>query len=275
MIYKQINLKSIYKKLKYDVYLTTYCPDNSPEVDLNRVRPTFLLLPGGGYNMVSDRENEPIALRFLGYDFNVFSLKYSVNPNTDFPYPIIEGFAALDYIRKHAREYNVDVNKIYTMGFSAGGHFAATLACYQDSEIFKKYLEIENPDFKVDGCVLGYPVISCYPEIGESGTRTNVTKSDPDKLVDFFSIDRHITEKFPKTFVFTFEEDPVVPVKNTYLLIEALKNSGVKHEMHIYHAPIHGSSLGDRSVYPDNMKIDDYKESTEWPLLAIKFLENN
>ncbi len=57
-----------------------YCLDNSSEIDPNRKRPSVLVIPGGGYEMTSDREAEPIAMQFLAAGFNAFVLRYSVKP---------------------------------------------------------------------------------------------------------------------------------------------------------------------------------------------------
>lgn len=58
-----------------------YCLDNSSEIDPNRKRPSVLVIPGGGYEMTSDREAEPIAMQFLAAGFNAFVLRYSVKPS--------------------------------------------------------------------------------------------------------------------------------------------------------------------------------------------------
>ena len=66
MIHETINLKKHFPMLKHDVMLTSYCPDNYQEFSINKKRKVVLVLPGGGYAFLSDREAEPVALRFLG-----------------------------------------------------------------------------------------------------------------------------------------------------------------------------------------------------------------
>ena len=62
--------------------LVGYCLDNSSEIDLNRKRPSVLVILGGGYEMTSDREAEPIAMQFLAAGFNrAFVLRYSMKPS--------------------------------------------------------------------------------------------------------------------------------------------------------------------------------------------------
>lgn len=275
MIYKKINLKEHYKNLKFDAVLTVIVPSNSPEINPERKKPSILIFPGGAYEYCSFREEEPVGLRFVGYGYNVFMINYTCAPNTIFPYPMLEGYAAIDYIRKHADEFNVDKNNLVIMGFSAGGHLAASVACYKDDPQFKEYLGIKDADFEINGVVLGYPVITSDPTFYHDLTIQNVTKADPEKLIPFFSIEKNVTEKYPRTFVYTFDGDGCVPPKNTEVLVEALKNKGVEVECHIYHGAIHGSSLGDRTVYNESFDIGFLEESTEWPLLAMRFIERN
>lgn len=84
-----------------------YCLDNSEEVVPDRVRPSVLVIPGGGYEMTSDREAEPIAMQFLAAGFNAFVLRYSVKPSV-FPVALLEAADAMTMIREHAAEWHVD-----------------------------------------------------------------------------------------------------------------------------------------------------------------------
>lgn len=84
-----------------------YCLDNSEEIVPDRVRPSVLVIPGGGYEMTSDREAEPSAMQFLAAGFNAFVLRYSVKPSV-FPVALLEAADAMKMIREHAAEWHVD-----------------------------------------------------------------------------------------------------------------------------------------------------------------------
>ena len=58
-------------------YLATYVAALSPEIDPGRKLPAMLVIPGGAYYMVSDREAEPVALKLFAAGFNGFVLNYS------------------------------------------------------------------------------------------------------------------------------------------------------------------------------------------------------
>lgn len=274
MIVEKIKLKEYYPSLTMDPILTTYCPDNFKEWSLNDKRKCILILPGGGYEFVSEREAEPVALRFVGNNIACFVLKYTIYPNLSYPNPIVEAYAAIAFIRKNAEKYHIDSDKISVLGFSAGGHLAATVSCYHQDEEYAKYLNIELRDMKVNGCILSYPVISS--DFGHSGSITKVTQMRPD-LLDKLSIDKHITKDFPKTFIWHTTFDTVVPVRNSLVLAEELEKNKVFFELHIYPMLDHGQALCDRSVYSKESTDDDtilkMKHNTQWVDNAIHFVQ--
>ena len=101
---------------------TVVLPSDTP-------RPAMLVIPGGGYSSVcADREGWPIADAFLKHGINCFVLKYRVGPEYKYPEHLIDAALAMDHIRKNAEKYSVDPNRIYTVGFSAGGHLVGLIA---------------------------------------------------------------------------------------------------------------------------------------------------
>ncbi|MDY2888336.1 MAG: alpha/beta hydrolase [Candidatus Caccosoma sp.] len=274
MINEKINLKEFYPMLENDAYLTSYCPSNFAEFSTNKVRKCIIVIPGGGYESVSDREGEPVALRFAGNDIAAFLLKYSIAPNLNYPNPFVEAFAAIAYVRKNASKYHIDPNKISVIGFSAGGHLAATISAYWNAKEYASFLKVSNEDIKVNGCILGYPVISTT--FGHKGTIVNSTKNDP-ILLEKLSIDKHVSKDFPKTFIWHTTFDTVVDVKNSLALAEALSENKIFYEMHIYPMLDHGQSLADYSVYTEQMmskeNMEKMKYNTQWIDNAIHFIK--
>lgn len=273
MIHEIINLKDYYPSLEYDAFLTIYCPENFNEWSLKEKRRGLLILPGGGYDFVSEREAEPVALRFVGQNIACFTLKYTISPKIKYPYPFVEAFAALSYIRRNADKYHVDIDKISVLGFSAGGHFAATISCYHTSKEFANFLNIPLEEMKVNGCLLSYPVIT-MDDFTHEGTRKNITQGRED-LLKAMSIEKNITPSFPKTFIWHTTFDNCVPVKNALVLANALTENKVFYELHIYPMHDHGQSLSDSSVYynADKKFLDEIKYNTQWVDNAIHFIK--
>ena len=272
MINETINLKEFYPNLNNDSYLTTYCPDNYSEYSTGVKRKALIVIPGGGYAFCSDREAEVVALRFTGYDIASFVLKYSIVPNIKYPNPLEEALAAIAYVRKNATKYHIDENSISVVGFSAGGHLAASASCYYDDKEILNKLGLKEEDTKVNGCILGYPVITVD---GHYETIKNVSENGRPDLLDKFSIEKHVTSKFPKTFFYHTSDDNVVDVKNSLILASELHKCNVPFEMHVYPFGPHGSSVSDKSVYYRENKefLEALEPNTDWVKLAIDFIK--
>lgn len=273
MIHKTIKLKDYFNNINSEATLTSYVIENSNEYSKNRKRKTIIVLPGGGYGFLSDREAEPVALRLAGYDINAFVLRYSVHP-LNYPYPLVEVIAALAYLYRHSEEYNIDVNSISIIGFSAGGHLAASAGVYYKNKDLLNLLNIKEEEVNIAGLILSYPVISMYEDT-HGGSRNALTHNDP-QLIEMFSIEKHITKDFPKTFIWTTVFDTIVPSINTTMLINELAKNKITFESHIYPMCDHGLSLADESVFSDDVDKEYIKEAEpikEWIDKAIIFIK--
>ena len=106
--------------------LTGYILKNYDEYCKGRKRPAVIICPGGGYMYCSEREATPIAMEYLAGGINAFILRYSCKPAV-FPTALVQLATAMKLVREHAKEWNIDSEKIIVVGFSAGGHLAASL----------------------------------------------------------------------------------------------------------------------------------------------------
>jgi len=274
MIHKRINLKEEYPFLKNDVILESFCQSNYQETGIDRKRKTMIVLPGGGYQFLSDREGAYIASRFLGYDINAFVVYYSVAPHIEFPNPLSEVYAAIDYIKKHADEYTVDVNSIGIIGFSAGGNLAGNVAAHYNDPIFMDMFKCDDKYLRVDACFLGYPVVVNDPAIAHMGSFINVSGNDK-KLMDYYQFVDYVDENYPKTFIWHTCFDNCVPVQNAILLANKLAYKKVLFELHIYPDGDHGQSLANKAVYKDEYKdvLPLIEGNKGWIDRAIRFVE--
>lgn len=220
-----------------------YCLDNSSEIDPNRKRPSVLVIPGGGYEMTSDREAEPIAMQFLAAGFNAFVLRYSVKPSI-FPVALLEAAEAMRRIRTHADEWHCDADAIAAIGFSAGGHLAANLATSASDDVLAAH-GYDADAVRPNGLMLAYPVVTSGPlaHRGSFDALLGDRKADPEAL-DAVSIEKHIDAKTPPVFVWHTVPDDCVPYENTLMLVDACKKAGVSVEAHLFPSGGHGLSLG-------------------------------
>lgn len=271
MIHKTIRLNEEFH-LDKPVDLMAYCPDDFDCFSVGKIRKAILILPGGAYSSVCDKEGEPVALALAGRDVNAFVLKYSIGPYEP-PYPFIEGFAAIAYMRKHAKEYNIDPDHIGVMGFSAGGHFASMLGAYCHDVYYAKKLGVDLADILLNGVVLSYPVISMdVPTCG--GSNKQLLANAPEKR-DEYSVEKNVHEDYPPTFLWTTNEDQAVSPRNSFLMAEALLKAGVRFEFHYYPIGGHGFALADASVcgpHPDEKTLYTMRYLQSWFELAMKFI---
>lgn len=226
-----------------EALLIGYCIDNSPEVDPNRRRPSVLVVPGGGYAMTSDREAEPIALKFVAAGYNAFVLRYSVAPSL-YPTALVEAAEAMRLIRGHADEWHVNPGKVAVIGFSAGGHLAANLATTAGDDDLREHGY--DPDaVRPNALMLAYPVVTSGPfaHRGSFEMLLGEREGNPEAL-EALSIEKHIDTKTPPVFVWHTMPDDCVPVENTLMLIQACKAADVSVEAHLFPEGGHGLALG-------------------------------
>jgi acetyl esterase/lipase len=218
--------------------LTAFFP---PENSANGT--AVIICPGGGYHvLVAGREGTKIAKAFNEAGIAAFVLKYRLPDDKSMTdkstAPLQDAQQAIRTIRERASEWNIDPNKIGIMGFSAGGHLAATAAThFKNSFIENKKGTSLRPDFMI----LVYPVISFSDSIGHLGSRDNLLgKSAASEKIRFFSNEFHVTESTPPAFITLAGDDRVVPEANSLSFYNELRKHNVPVAMHIYASGDHG-----------------------------------
>ncbi len=256
-------------------YLTTYVAALSPEIDPERKLPAMIVIPGGAYYMVSDREAEPVALKFLAAGFNAFVLNYSVacDSAVKYPYQIAEAEMAVAYIRLNAEKLHTDAEKIAAVGFSAGGHLCAMLgSCHNCPSVG----EVFDPPVcaKPNAVVLGYPVTTCNPKYGHRDSFKYLCGEDRKDLYEKVDILNLIDENSAPAFIWSTFGDGAVPCDNALLAALKYKECGVPVSVHVFGKGQHGLSVADATVYKDSAPVNNMSVSVpEWVRLAVEWLE--
>jgi len=241
----------------------------SREVSPARKRPAVLVIPGGGYAGVSDREAEPIALRFLAHGYVPFILRYSVAP-LHFPTQLREAAMAMRYIREHAEEYEVNPQMVTAVGFSAGGHLCGCLGTMYDCPEVADLGTAEQ--LRPDGLALCYPVTLGWGKT-HGGTMDNISGGD-EVLRQRLSLDRQIRSDMPPVFLWHTRDDGAVPVRNSLILAEKMDEQGVDFTMHIYRRGWHGLSTSDHQVYSTNVTPDASWDVPGWLDACVRFWQD-
>lgn len=265
-----VNVKNAVK-----AQLLLYIQESYPEMYGERKRPIILICPGGGYEHVSVREGEPIALKFLAMGAHAAVLQYDVSGDgMEHPLPITELAWAVSYIRSHADEYAADSSKIIIAGFSAGAHLAASLGCFWDSRWLCECTGMDSGSCKPDGLILAYPVITSGQYAHADSFKRLMGSQASDGLKELLSLENHVTDKVPPVFMWHTCEDASVPLENSLLFANALRLAGVSFEYHVFPHGIHGLSLADKeTAMPDKNMVEP--QCGQWIMLCQSWLKYN
>ena len=281
------------KEGRDDVTLTTYILQDSPSTLAGKPRPAVLICPGGGYFNCSDREAEPVAIRFASLGYHAFVLRYSTylrgagsfpdlsvkpTPRAEdlHPTPMEEIALAMRLICQKADEWHVDTERIAVCGFSAGGHNAAMYAT--------RWHELKDAP-RPAAAILCYPLTDyVFKHAFESKQEGPVTaffhasdtvflgtpEPSAEQLHDV-SPARHVTDNTPPCFIWATSTDELVPVQHSLLMAQALSEAGIPYELHIFEQGQHGLSLADQSSAASLSQCS--ADVAAWAALAGKWLE--
>ena len=225
-----------------NVSLVTMIQDVGHELNVGK-RPAIIVLPGGGYSMCSDREAEVVAYPYLAAGYHAFVLRYSVGIHRNWPNPLDDWEQAMEYILAHADEWGLAKNKIAVIGFSAGGHLAATAATMAQH--------------RPNAALLGYAALlldiaqACQP-----GT-------DIPAPVDY------VDGKTPPCFLFSARDDSAVPTRNQVAFLQKLVDNDIVFECHVYPRGGHGFSTAESQLVGKNPG-----RLSHWVPDSIGFLED-
>jgi acetyl esterase/lipase len=278
MLHECLKVQVDYKKVGaiqdgYQPLLYTYVLDRSEDIPQQKKRPAVIICPGGGYTFKSDREAEPIAMRYLAAGIHAFVLQYSVAPSR-YPSAALELAASVKMVRENAESWGIIPDRIFIAGFSAGGHLCATLGTLWDEPVFEQAFDFQKGKDKVwrpDGMILCYPVIT-FGEYGHRGSRDNLLGPDASKeQIQELSLETRVGSGTVPAFLWHTHEDNAVPVENSLYFAMALRKAKVPFEMHIYEKGCHGLSLCDETTAQNEGHL--LPDDANWIQMAIRWVK--
>lgn len=211
-------------------------------------RAAIVICPGGGYGNRALHEGDPFAIMLTQHGIDAFVLDYRIAPNR-YPASYSDACRAIRMVRANAKQWHIDPNRVGLMGFSAGGHLAATVASQPNLHVDAQDDLAADFSARPDRVILGYPVISSTAPTSHQGSFKNLLgeegkDSDAYKqLHKQLSNELHVTADAPPAFIFQTAEDKVVPPQNALSYAMACANAGVKCELHLFEQGGHGVGL--------------------------------
>lgn len=206
----------------------------------------IVIFPGGGYQHLSmNKEGSKVAEWLNTLGITAIVVKYRLPSEAIMKDksigPLQDAQEAVRFVRRNASHWNLKADKIGVMGFSAGGHLAASLSTLYKEDIYSH----ENISAKPDFSILVYPVISMDNKIAHSGSKTNLLGESPSKdMVEHYSAEKQVDSLTPPTFLVHATNDKSVPDQNSVDYFQALNAHNVKCEIHLYATGGHGFGLG-------------------------------
>ena len=259
-----------------DTCLETYLLEITPKF-LVQERPLILVCPGGGYRYTSEREAEIVAMQFNAMGYHAAVLWYSCAP-AEFPTALLELSKAVAYLRANADKWCIDPERIAVLGFSAGGHLAASHSVFWNTEWFAQIrkqngVELSDEEIRPDGLILAYPVITS----GEFAHRDSFVallgeeRSEESVWLTRMSLEKQDLKDVPPVFMWHTTYDDSVPIENSLYFATGLMKARKPVEYHVFPGDMHGLSLADWRTRSEVRSFDT--PAAAWIDLAHTWLE--
>ena len=264
----------------FEPNIRTYIHDDDKKHDC------MLVIPGGGYCVVTPHEGELVAKKFFDLGYNTFVLTYTTDITMSVPLkkqPLLDAARAFRVIRD---KYASDC-KLVVAGFSAGGHVVGSLITHYSEINDSKYPDISC---RPDAAIFGYPVITTGEYTHHWSVVALLGNDATEDELEYFSVEKNITSETPPCFIWQTATDDLVPVENSYLLAKALKANGGDYTMEQVNLAIENVRKGTTvdvseerrqeliaqfdapPMSFESMEIPTFNDIMMWPDLAVDFL---
>lgn len=201
----------------------------------------MIIIPGGGYRKnVFDKEGVDIARWLNTLGVTAFVLKYRLPgewSDSGRHMPLQDGQRAVRLIRAQASTWKLDKNRVGVIGFSAGGHLAASMGTFWDRKIYSPVDAIDKENARPDAMVIVYGVVDA--EINAAAALINEAAAT---LKEYSPI-TSITKNSSPAFIVAAQDDATVNAAQSARFYLALQEEGVGSELHIFRIGGHGFAI--------------------------------
>jgi acetyl esterase/lipase len=213
----------------------------------------LLVIPGGGYHFLSvQNEGIEVAETYVPEGITAFVLAYRL-PNEgwdrQWDVPLQDAQRAMRLIRANATRYGIDPDKLGVVGFSAGGHLAASLAVGFDDAIYRPVDAADEQSARPRFAGLIYPVIDSALGINGDTYKNLLGPSTDPAIRARYDTDKRVTAATPPLFVAQALDDNVVDPRNGRAIFDAALAANIPVEAHFFDKGGHG--FGPKRQAPD------------------------
>lgn len=212
------------------------------------LRPCIVVVPGGGYCVVSPTEGEIVAKAFYEKGYNAFVCTYTTNLLMTTPLkkqPISDLSRAIRLIRKNADKFHINLKQVVVCGFSAGAHLSGSL-CVHYEDVIDNDVEYAHISNRPDAVILSYPVITAGSKAHRDSFVALLGADASSEELEYFSLEKQVTAEMPPCFIWHTATDEAVPVENSYLFAQACMEQKVTFAHHVFSSGRHGLSLANK-----------------------------
>jgi acetyl esterase/lipase len=229
----------------------------------------IIIAPGGAYlGLAGILEGREVADWFTARGFVAFVLKYRLGAQNPFPIPLLDMQRAIRLVRSFDKRYDLVPNRIGVIGFSAGGHLAASAATLFDNPAPNSTDPVDQLSARPDFAILAYPWLNAMePQQAKEITYCSVLPAIDRALCAKFATEYtpklHVSSRTPPTFIFSTTDDSTVPFRASVEFYSAMLAVGAPVEMHLFRHGNHGAGLGSGDAALDL-----------WPILMEQWLRD-
>ncbi|WP_437432072.1 alpha/beta hydrolase [Yokenella regensburgei] len=241
-------------------HITVYAPKEPNGVGI-------LVTPGGSYRrVVLDKEGSALAPFFNARGYTLFVMTYRLPGDGHAEganAPLADLQRAIRTLKARAPEWHLDPARIGVMGFSAGGHAAASLGTRFNESVYPAKDDTDALCARPAFMALVYPVITMHNAIDHPGSRHELIGDTPtEQQIMHYSLEERVDEETPPTFLLHAVDDPAVKVENSVVMFTALRKRGIPVEMHLFEQGAHGFGIRDAQGLPAAL----------WPTLMMNWI---
>lgn len=241
-----------HERQKLDLYL--------PEKSAGPL-PLIIWIHGGGWQNGSKENCPPLRDGYAERGYAVASINYRLSGHATFPAQIEDCKAAIRWLRSRAKEYRLDPARFAAWGSSAGGHLVALVGTSGDVKAFDVGANLDRSS-RVQAVCDYYGPTDFMAFVSTPGYASHASATSPEsKLIGGAVKDNrekaaranpitYVSKDDPPFLIVHGDKDPTVPINQSQLLHEALKQAGVNVHFHTIRGAGHGQGFGGPEISP-------------------------